>query len=761
MTHNATEIQEQIEIKKTCSNLLDDSLNNTCIDDPIKKKDTQNECEYFYCIHVEGDPDFKMKGHTARKGNVKAEFTPLGWVFQKKEDAEEVAKRWTKGKRVLTVFLNLISITNPILFNILYNIWNGTKDEVIVARRQLKLELERYKLNGERKEIEESCDAGGLKPYWLKFKELPDLYKQFPTEQDRLANPAYKEWTEKEKKLHSFYKPAWDKTFEKEEVINLRTHDNLDEQEDINESKQLAISTPEKTIEILPGKTHEMTDKAEKVLSDNNLGIFQRGGQLVRIIVERNKPKKDKIYDREGIEIIKRSADALLISEVDSIYLTELLGKHLTWTRYDERKQSLVLKDPPERIAKTLIARREWNFPFLTGIIQAPTLRSNGTILENPGYDEQTGLYFNSGNISFPPIPHHPSKEDAIKSLQMLLKILEGFPFENDESKSVSISAILTAIIRKSIRTAPLHGYTAPKMASGKSLLADVVGLIACGQSNSAIPQAENEAEEKKRLLAVLAEGDSIICYDNIERPFGSAALCSVLTQENFKERLLGLNKTLNVPTNATFLATGNNLTFVGDTSTRAILCRLDPKCERPEDRSFDIDLRNYIPNNRVELVIACLTILRAYHVAGRPKQDIKQFGRFEDWSDWVRSSLIWLGMADPCESRKEIENADPVRMSLGELLLSWHDYLGDFSFRIKDVVKKAENDQSEQAQNLLDVLKDLSKGHGDINIRSLGNKFAEFKGRFENGYCLEKAGKYQNADMWRVKKTTETQKIG
>lgn len=511
-------------------------------------------------------------------------------------------------------------------------------------------------------------------------------------------------------------------------------------------------------LKIVTGQLHNTTNYAEQILISNNLGIFQRSGQLVRIITEISKPKKNKLLDKDGKEIIKRDADALLIAEVEPIYLTELLGKHANWTKYDERTGDWVLKDCPERIAKTLIARREWNVPVLTGIIQAPTLRSNGSILETPGYDEITGLFFNSGNTSFYPIPAHPSKDEAVEALYILLEILKGFPFENEESKSVALSAILTALVRRSIRSAPLHGYTAPKMGSGKSLLADVVGLIATGKNNSVIPQAENEAEEKKRLLAVLAEGDAIICYDNIENSFGSPALCSILTQQEFKDRLLGVNRSLSVPTNATFLATGNNLTFIGDTSTRAILCRVDALCEKPEERSFDIDLRQYIPQHRAELVKAGLTILRAYHVAGRPKQNIAQYGRFEDWSDWIRSSLVWLGMADPCVSRKEIENSDPTRVSLIRLLTAWYEYLGDISYTLKNAVSKAEKEEKEKekAENLLEAFKDFLPEKSEIKVRSLGKKLPIFKGRIENGLRLENTGKYQNADTWRVKKITQ-----
>jgi phage/plasmid primase-like uncharacterized protein len=529
-------------------------------------------------------------------------------------------------------------------------------------------------------------------------------------------------------------------------------HEVLKQLNTTDESTEQEKNKPLPKIEIKPGEIHVLTSLAEQLLCESYSGIYQRGGQLVRIVTEKTKPNKSKKNSKNGIHTIKRSNDALLIAEADPIHLSEILGKLALWEKFDLRSGNYQQKDCPERVAKTLIARREWDLPVLVGIIQAPTLRYDGSILETPGYDEETGLFFNPGQTIFFPIPQSPSKDDAILARNKLLKLVSGFPFENEESKAVAISAILTGLVRKSLRTAPLHGFTAPKMGTGKSLLADTAGLIATGKTNCAIPQAENEAEEKKRLLAVLAEGDPIICYDNIERPFGSPALCSVLSQEEYKDRLLGSTRNLNVPTQATFLVTGNNLTFVGDISTRAILCRLDPQCERPEERSFDVDLYRYIPQHRSELVQAALTILRAYHVAGRPKQSFEQFGRFETWSDFVRSAIVWVDLADPCASRKEIENTDPVRIALGSLLSSWYEAFGDMSRRVKDVVKEAEN---KKLEHLLEALAEIApdiKGCG-INTRSLGKKLGTFNRRIENGYRLEKTGTYQSVDTWRVVK--------
>jgi hypothetical protein len=289
-------------------------------------------------------------------------------------------------------------------------------------------------------------------------------------------------------------------------------------------------------------------------------------------------------------------------------------------------------------------------------------------------------------------------------------------------------------------------------MSSGKSLLADAIGLIGTGKCNSVVVQAEKESEEKKRLLAILLEGDPIVCYDNIERPFGGASLCAVLTQREYKDRMLGVSESRTVSTNTTFLATGNNLTFVGDISTRTLLCKLDPNDEHPEERSFDIDLHHYIPENRSKLVRAGLILLRAYHVAGKPKQNIKQFGRFEAWSDTVRSALVWLGMPDPCESRKDIEDNDPVRLLLCAFYPAWYEFFGDSGVKAKDVIEKTSSltENSELAELLRDLAGD---NKGIVNQRSLAKKLATFKNRIERGYRLEQLPPRQGTSLWCVKK--------
>ena len=163
-------------------------------------------------------------------------------------------------------------------------------------------------------------------------------------------------------------------------------------------------------------------------------------------------------------------------------------------------------------------------------------------------------------------------------------------------------------------------------------------------------------------------------------------------------------------------------------------------------------NLHQYIPENRPRLVKAGLIILKAYHAAGMPKQNIKQFGRFEEWSDWVRSALVWLGLPDPCLTRKEIESTDPIRAALGALFSAWHSIFGSSPLKVKELVAKSHEDVNVSTIALREALLGFAgTNKGEVNERWLGNKLKNFKNRIEQGYRLETAGEQQGTTLWRV----------
>jgi hypothetical protein len=501
------------------------------------------------------------------------------------------------------------------------------------------------------------------------------------------------------------------------------------------------------------GQLHVTVGKAEDaLLASEGVPVFQRGNALVRVIrTESVTVWRRRRKDPEAAEtLFQRPSGALVIHPVETAYLIDRFTAAANWKKWDGHVMDWRPADCPPKVAEVYLARAGgWKVRPLIGIIEAPTLRPDGSILEEPGYDEATGLLFDQGDTEFPAVPPSPSQEDARAALQLLLALLKDFPFVAAADRSAALSALLTGLVRKSIKTAPLHAFRAPKMRSGKTLLADLVSLLATGRTAAVLSQNyEKPDEEKKRLLAVLLAGDPVICYDNIDKPFGGAALCQALTQETISDRILGVSQMATAPTAATFLATGNNLIFEADITSRVVPCDLDPEVERPEEREFDVNLYEEVPRRRGELVAAALTVLRAYHVAGRPSAGIPRWGGFEEWSDWVRSALVWLGQADCAEGRSRVEELDPERQRLRSILAAWAEAFRDRTLTLSEVVKEANYAPNEALKN---VLMDIAGLRGEVNMHRLGSFVRHHERRIEGGFRFEKFGFAHNVAIWGV----------
>ncbi|MGE0759584.1 MAG: hypothetical protein AB7O38_21380, partial [Pirellulaceae bacterium] len=422
---------------------------------------------------------------------------------------------------------------------------------------------------------------------------------------------------------------------------------------------------PKPLIRFTAGELPSVVDEAEEALIRAKLGIYQRGAFVVR-------PGEVQISVGSG-----RRDSVQRILEIEDLAMVEAMTSAANWERFDGRSRTWVTIDAPTKIAQAYRQRvGRWRLPVLSGIIDAPTLRADGSLLNKPGYDAVTGLLLDTRGLAIPPIPAKPTIDTACKALAVLMEVLGTFPFVDGASKSVALSAILTASIRRSLRTAPLHAFTAPVPGSGKSMLVDLASVIVTGREAGVIAQGKTEEELEKRLGALLLAGDQVIAIDNCEAPLSGEFLCSMLTQTSVRPRILGRSEAPEMPANAFVTATGNNLVLAGDLTRRALLCRLDPKHEQPELRQFGFNPVVRALSDRGRYLTAALTILRAYHVAGRPKPP-DALGSFEDWSSWVRSALMWLDQPDPVITMGEVRRQDPERDAVVAVMTQWGSIVG------------------------------------------------------------------------------------
>ena len=520
--------------------------------------------------------------------------------------------------------------------------------------------------------------------------------------------------------------------------------------------------TDRPSILIVAGKLDQVVEAAAEALGaatrrQSLAGYYRRGNMLVRAVrlAETAGPRRSPVHRGKG---------ALVIAEADVHGLRVALTAAARWQRFDVRRDEWVPADVPKDVALALIATApDWPaIPVLAGVVEAPTLRPDGTVLDRPGYDPETGLLFDPGGTEFPPVPERPTRAQAEAALAKLREVLAGFPFVDRASESVAISLEATPFVRKACRAVPLHAITAPKMACGKTLLASVAGYVRTGRAPTMMPQAQDPGEERKRLLGVLMDGDEIVVVDNVEREMQSDALCTVLTETAFTDRQLGGNRKVTAPSAATFIVTGNNVAIVGDLSSRTVSCALDPDCERPEEREFDVNLHETVPLRRAELAVATLTIVRAYlvHLEDRGERvRLPNFARFEDWSRLVREPLVWLGMADPCEGRERVEGHDTVRTQLGVLLEAWRENYPGEAATVADALKLAtraaalnepEADTATRGR-LLEAMLAIGGDGRKPSPGAVGKFISKHERRLEGGLRFENAGVSHKVTRWRV----------
>jgi putative DNA primase/helicase len=430
-----------------------------------------------------------------------------------------------------------------------------------------------------------------------------------------------------------------------------------------------------------PGELPSILDQVETALSESpEQNVYRYAGRLARVYQAEEPADKS----------IKRPAGAIMVHPVESPLLAELAGRAALHEKFDARSSSYKPCDCPRRVADALLSRGHWpRLPDLAGFIEAPTITDENRIIDQPGYDPASGLFCAFAVIpGYAPPPPIPTKDDAMRAADKLVQLVSSFPFVDATDRAAILAGILTALQRRLLPAAPLVAITAPTPGTSKTLLCEMLAIIATGRRASVLSLGHDDAETEKRLAGVFLAGDAVISVDNIERPLKGDLLCQVATQQFVRLRPLGGSGMLNVPTHALLVATGNNLAVVGDLKRRVIMVRLDAKTERPEHRAFDNDFLKDIGANRGQIITWGLTIVAAYLTAGSPKiADLHGFGGFEQWDRMVRLPLAWLNFPDPLLTSEELREQDPDLEATRLLFAAWSNQFGVNPQTAADVV--------------------------------------------------------------------------
>jgi hypothetical protein len=371
------------------------------------------------------------------------------------------------------------------------------------------------------------------------------------------------------------------------------------------------------------------------------------------------------------------------------------LNKFTTWHHQtqvgDQIRVRGVLCPPP--IVSYLYNDLDAVYPPLRGVTTSPSFTADGEMITERGY-HSSGIYYAPDDVlDIPKVSDEPTEEEIKRAKKLLIEdTLADFPFagrvrdeiieeclDGDGIPAVThaLCMLLLFFCRDMIDgPTPGHLYGKPAPGTGASLLCDVLSLIGHGTVAPASALPTTPEEMNKTVTAYLVDGSPMILFDNINESVDSGVLASVLTTPTHKARILGRTATVEVDVRTIFAMTGNNVQLSSELLRRCILIDLDAQSADPEKRTgwHHQDIRNWVKQNRNDLVWACLTLVQNYVAKGQKRWTGDTLNSYENWSAVMGGIMRDAGIGGFLQNRDELKQmaSDGKENDIVILLEEW-----------------------------------------------------------------------------------------
>lgn len=400
----------------------------------------------------------------------------------------------------------------------------------------------------------------------------------------------------------------------------------------------------------------------------------------------------------------------------------------------------------------------------LRGITHTPMVRADGSILATPGYDPETGFLFLPGQgVNVKPVAAEPSTEDVGMARGMLLKMIDGFPFATDDDRANYLGMLLTPMLRMMVPPPyKMFGIGAHQPGSGKSLLAETVGIVHGMVFRSEVP--DDEYGWRQMTAALLSTTSApVVVLDNVTGVLKSSALAGLLTASGeISERELGKSTNLTYTNDRVWCVTGNNLSLGGDLVRRTITVMIDPDMANPETRTDFLikDLPRWTAEHRNEILWALLVLIRSWTAAGCPAPIRAQSDSFAAWETAVGGILAHAGIAgtfDDMSGQRAAAGGDDDEAA-GVLDHLWAKF-GDATWTAGQAIAGDAGHMVFDSRDWLPISTLAKLGRSEAEGRKsfgywLRNRIGRWvTGMDGSGLVLRKVGKTKDGVMWKLER--------
>lgn len=480
---------------------------------------------------------------------------------------------------------------------------------------------------------------------------------------------------------------------------------------------------------------HRVVTRTLALLAAHCHDLYQRLGMLVHLVA----PTRSGILTRRPE-----------ITEASELWLRDRISRV---AKYQVRSlQGWRINLVPNWLPGMIIKRREFpDIPTLLSVVEAPVFLSDGRVLEAPGYDPISGLLVMLGQDSVR-VSDQPTHADAVRAKDELLQVVADFPFALDPTpdahRAAWVAALLTIVGRYAIE-GPVPGFMvdASGPASGKGMLIQVTHIIATGRHASAMPCSADKEELRRTIGSVLMVGRRVGWLDEVTSPFGGGAWNALATAwPTWSDRTIRTSNTPEYPALTCWIISGNNIRLTSDTTRRTLVVRLEPSIDRPEDRSGfkHPQLLQWVQEEQPRLIAAALTILRAFHAAGRPTVFSTPIGSYEAWDALVRQAVGWVMVVDPMAPRNAMAAiVDPRRRAWEDLVDELWGMFGTGEFTARDAVVELGGSQATEAGAM--AVEELMGGKAVTPRTFATTVLSAHRGVVAHGLRLEIANPHSN----------------
>lgn len=479
----------------------------------------------------------------------------------------------------------------------------------------------------------------------------------------------------------------------------------------------------------------------------------------LRIHIADDTAMYDQLVDRigtGGLDYIYRNGESMVmatergISAMGPDRLAAHINNQLAFIRGvgDEARQVMMRSDIARQLANAPESCS--NIRELRGVLTIPTMRPDGTIISQRGYDEATQYAYIPTGVRVD-VPDEPNDHDIATARKIIMTPFLEYQFKHGDSSMANASGtMITPALRLfdiGHRKAVKFGANQP--GSGKSYIASGCSTVYDGKMH---PPPESNAEMKKSITGILSEPGSVIYFDNVRGRAAYTSFEALLTSDRWSSRLLGSSRTVDLVNDRLWMMTSNNMRPSPDLARRLLCIDIvtDPD---PTKRSFTIrDLDQWFKDHREEYLGAVLTLVRAWIQRGRPMPDDGESDSFSRWRRMIRGILEVAGIPGVFDAEwtrvVDTEESEEGTAFLDEV---WSAF-GDDEFLTKEVSLAVESGKIDP-DSLPDKLARAWPGYVSTAFtKTLGQWFRAHDMTWFGGFAVTFTGnKRKNAKLLRV----------